>query len=148
MLGLPILKTHTLTELWIAGTVYLVKFALVMIYTHLAAVLRGCWARLVTFSLWVELQGVDDFSHCAGLFCIFIVFRTYIRKCVLYGVSGSFAQLQLLSSVFVSFFFYNIIVIIIIIIIIIIIVKMNSLLKSYKNLIKTTHKTSVKYSVT
>ena len=49
---------------------------------------------------------------------------------------------------FCFFFFYNIIVIIIIIIIIIIIVKMNSLLKSYKNLIKTTHKTSVKYSVT
>ena len=39
-------------------------------------------------------------------------------------------------------------IIIIIIIVIIIIIKNNnnSLLKSYKNLIKTTHKTSVKYS--
>ena len=89
-----------------------------MIYTHLGAVLRGFWAGLVIFSLQVEMQGLVDLLHCACLFCIFIVFRTYVRKCVLYEVPGSFAQLQWLSSVFVClFFFYDIIVIIIITII-------------------------------
>ena len=65
LLELPVLKTHTLTELWIAGTVYRVKFALVMIYTHLGAVLRGFWVGLVIFSLSVELPGLVDLSHCA-----------------------------------------------------------------------------------
>ena len=64
------------------------------------------------------MQGLVDLLHCACLFCILIVFRTYVRKCFLYGVSGSFAQPQWLSSVFVCLFFYDIIVIVVIIIII------------------------------
>ena len=35
LLRLPVFKSHILTELWIAAIVYRVKFALVMIYTHL-----------------------------------------------------------------------------------------------------------------
>ena len=58
------LKTHTLTELWIAGTVYHVQFTLVMIYTHSGVVLWCFWAGLVILSLSMELPGLADLSHC------------------------------------------------------------------------------------
>ncbi|CAH3168687.1 unnamed protein product, partial [Porites lobata] len=39
----------------------------------------------VSFTGWNSK--IYDLSHCAFLFCIFIVFRTCVRKCILYGVS-------------------------------------------------------------
>ena len=48
----------------IAGTVYRVNFALVMIYTHLGMVLRGILAGLVIFSLSMELLSLVYLSHC------------------------------------------------------------------------------------
>ena len=69
--GLPVLKIHILTELWIAGTVSRAKFALVTIYTHLGVVLRGIWADLVIFSLSMEMPHLVDLSHCTWIFCIF-----------------------------------------------------------------------------
>ena len=63
-------------------------------------------------------------------------------------LDSSYVVSWLHSVLFPILNYISIIIIIQIIIIIIIIIKNNnnSLLKSYKNLIKTTHKTSVKYS--